>query len=136
MHVWITRRPQIGQAHPAEASLARGRRRGASLGLGGLSSTSYIQRCTSTFLQCTPFDTARTETMVSSTALALSAATLFFSSSVSAGLYPKSSAVLSVDARSYERLIAKSNHTSVSLYSGDKDRLCMNGRSLANSLQD
>lgn len=32
-----------------------------------------------------------------------------------AGLYPKSSAVLSVDAKNYDNLIAKSNHTSVKL---------------------
>lgn len=32
-----------------------------------------------------------------------------------AGLYPKSSAVLSVDAKNYDSLIAKSNHTSVNL---------------------
>jgi protein disulfide-isomerase A6 len=32
-----------------------------------------------------------------------------------AGLYPKSSAVLSVDAKNYESLIAKSNQTSVRL---------------------
>ena len=31
-----------------------------------------------------------------------------------ASLYPKSSAVLQVDGKSYERLIAKSNYTSVS----------------------
>lgn len=30
-----------------------------------------------------------------------------------AGLYPKSSAVLQVDAKDYDRLIAKSNQTSV-----------------------
>lgn len=32
-----------------------------------------------------------------------------------AGLYPKSSAVLSIDAKNYDSLIAKSNHTSVKL---------------------
>lgn len=31
-----------------------------------------------------------------------------------AGLYPKSSPVLEVDAKSYDRLIAQSNYTSVS----------------------
>lgn len=31
-----------------------------------------------------------------------------------AGLYPKSSAVLQVDGKSYDRLIAQSNYTSVS----------------------
>ena len=33
--------------------------------------------------------------------------------SVQAGMYTKTSPVLQVDAKSYERLIAKSNHTSV-----------------------
>lgn len=33
-----------------------------------------------------------------------------------ASLYTKSSPVLQVDAKNYERLIAKSNHTSVSYY--------------------
>ncbi|KAF2435741.1 thioredoxin-domain-containing protein [Tothia fuscella] len=51
--------------------------------------------------------------MVHSTALVFSAASFFFSLPVNAGLYPKSSAVLSVDAKSYDRLIAKSNHTSI-----------------------
>lgn len=35
--------------------------------------------------------------------------------SANAGLYPKSSAVLSIDAKNYDNLIAKSNHTSVKL---------------------
>lgn len=34
---------------------------------------------------------------------------------VHAGLYPKSSAVLSVDGKDYDRLIAQSNYTSVSI---------------------
>ena len=33
---------------------------------------------------------------------------------VQAGMYTKNSPVLQLDARSYERLIAKSNHSSVS----------------------
>jgi hypothetical protein len=53
--------------------------------------------------------------MHSSPALLFSTASFLFSLPVSAGLYPKSSAVLSLDAKSYDRLITKSNHTSVSI---------------------
>ncbi|KAI9734778.1 MAG: hypothetical protein M1818_006765 [Claussenomyces sp. TS43310] len=41
------------------------------------------------------------------------AAILLAAPATAAGLYPKSSAVLQVDAKSYDRLIAKSNHTSI-----------------------
>lgn len=49
---------------------------------------------------------------------ALAAAALLLASpATAAGLYPKSSAVLQVDAKNYDRLIAKSNYTSVSFVS-------------------
>lgn len=52
--------------------------------------------------------------MVYTGALAIAAtAMLLASPATAAGLYPKSSAVLQVDAKSYDRLIAKSNHTSI-----------------------
>ncbi|KAH6610066.1 disulfide isomerase related [Trichoderma cornu-damae] len=47
------------------------------------------------------------------TLLATLAASLAALPLVQAGLYPKSSPVLQVDAKSYDRLIAKSNHTSI-----------------------
>lgn len=48
-------------------------------------------------------------------AAAAAAALLLALPATAAGLYPKSSAVLQVDAKNYDRLIAKSNHTSVRL---------------------
>ncbi|QDS68280.1 hypothetical protein FKW77_010644 [Venturia effusa] len=51
--------------------------------------------------------------MVSSSVLAVSAASLLFSLPVSAGLYAKNSAVLQVTAKTYDNLISKSNHTSI-----------------------
>jgi protein disulfide-isomerase A6 len=54
--------------------------------------------------------------MLSSTALAVSAASVLFSLPVNAGLYTKSSPVLQLNAKSYDQLIAKSNHTSVSYF--------------------
>jgi len=51
--------------------------------------------------------------MLSSTALAVSAASVLFSLPVNAGLYTKSSPVLQLNAKSYDQLIAKSNHTSI-----------------------
>lgn len=53
--------------------------------------------------------------MVYTGALAAAATALLLASpATAAGLYPKSSAVLQVDAKNYDRLIAKSNYTSVS----------------------
>jgi protein disulfide-isomerase A6 len=52
--------------------------------------------------------------MAMSTSLALLAVATLFSAPVNAGLYPKSSAVLSITGKTYDRLIAQSNHTSVS----------------------
>lgn len=52
--------------------------------------------------------------MVYTGALAAAATALLLASpATAAGLYPKSSAVLQVDAKNYDRLIAKSNYTSV-----------------------
>ncbi|KAL5345442.1 hypothetical protein ACLOAV_009815 [Pseudogymnoascus australis] len=52
--------------------------------------------------------------MVYTGALAAAAtALLLVSPATAAGLYPKSSAVLQVDAKNYDRLIAKSNYTSI-----------------------
>jgi hypothetical protein len=59
--------------------------------------------------------TASLIAMVHATILTSAAAALLLALPASAaGLYPKSSAVLQVDAKNYDRLIAKSNHTSVS----------------------
>jgi protein disulfide-isomerase A6 len=53
--------------------------------------------------------------MVHVTALTAAAAALLLALPCSAGgLYAKNSPVLQVDAKNYDRLIAKSNHTSVS----------------------
>jgi hypothetical protein len=53
--------------------------------------------------------------MVHPTALTAAAAALLLALPCSAGgLYAKNSPVLQVDAKNYDRLIAKSNHTSVS----------------------
>jgi hypothetical protein len=52
--------------------------------------------------------------MVNSAFLAAAAAGAFFASPASAAMYLKSSPVIQVDAKNYESLIAKSNHTSVS----------------------
>lgn len=49
--------------------------------------------------------------------IAATAALLLASPAYAGGLYPKSSAVLQVDAKNYDSLIAKSNYTSVSLES-------------------
>lgn len=46
--------------------------------------------------------------------LAATAAYLLLSPAEAAGLYTKGSPVLQVDGSNYDRLIAKSNHTSVS----------------------
>ncbi|TID17385.1 putative pdi related protein a protein [Venturia nashicola] len=51
--------------------------------------------------------------MVSSSTLAVSAASLLFSLPVNAGLYTKNSAVLQVTSKNYDSLITKSNHTSI-----------------------
>lgn len=40
--------------------------------------------------------------------------------SVHAGLYPKSSAVLSLDGKDYDRMIAQSNYTSVGISKHNK----------------
>jgi hypothetical protein len=48
-----------------------------------------------------------------STIVAGAAALLLASPAAAAGLYHKSSPVIQVDAKSYDRLIAKSNYTSV-----------------------
>lgn len=55
--------------------------------------------------------------MVHATTLtsAAAAALLLALPATAAGLYPKSSAVLQIDAKNYDRLIAKSNYTSVRL---------------------
>lgn len=52
--------------------------------------------------------------MVSHKALVAAAVAFFLSPPALAGMYPKNSPVLQVDAKSYDKLIAKSNHTSVS----------------------
>ncbi len=55
------------------------------------------------------------------------------------GIYTKSSPVLQVDAKSYDKLIARSNHTSVCLHSFSAlrvtDSLSDSGVSLANPLR-
>ncbi|OJD29453.1 disulfide isomerase [Diplodia corticola] len=51
--------------------------------------------------------------MVSHKALAAAAAAFFLSSPALAGMYPKNSPVLQVEAKDYNSLIAKSNHTSI-----------------------
>ncbi|KAK3067044.1 hypothetical protein LTS18_001338, partial [Coniosporium uncinatum] len=51
--------------------------------------------------------------MVHTTALAAVAASLLLAFPVEASLYTKNSAVLQVDGKSYDRLIAKSNYTSI-----------------------
>jgi protein disulfide-isomerase A6 len=52
--------------------------------------------------------------MVHSSTIAVAAAALLGALPVNAGLYPKSSAVLQLDGKNYDRLIAQSNYTSVS----------------------
>ncbi|KIW07852.1 protein disulfide-isomerase domain [Verruconis gallopava] len=51
--------------------------------------------------------------MALSTSLALAAAAAIFSTPAHAGLYPKSSAVLSITGKTYDTLIAQSNYTSI-----------------------
>lgn len=52
--------------------------------------------------------------MVQAKALVAATAALLLASQANAGgLYPKSSAVLQVDAKNYDALIAQSNYTSV-----------------------
>jgi protein disulfide-isomerase A6 len=51
--------------------------------------------------------------MVHTTALTVAAAALLAALPVNAGLYSKSSPVVQVDAKNYDRLIAQSNYTSV-----------------------
>lgn len=53
-------------------------------------------------------------TMVSHKALAAAAVAFFLSPPALAAMYPKNSPVLQVGAKDYDKLIAKSNHTSVS----------------------
>jgi protein disulfide-isomerase A6 len=53
--------------------------------------------------------------MVHTTTLTVAAAALLAALPANAGLYPKSSAVVQVDAKNYDRLIAQSNYTSVGL---------------------
>lgn len=57
--------------------------------------------------------------MHSSGLVATGVAVLAALPAVQAGLYPKSSPVIQVDGKSYDRVIAKSNHTSVSNYSSN-----------------
>jgi protein disulfide-isomerase A6 len=51
--------------------------------------------------------------MILSASIGLVAAALFLYAPVNAGLYPKSSAVLSLTGKTYDKLIAQSNYTSV-----------------------
>lgn len=51
--------------------------------------------------------------MVHTNSLAVAAAALLAALPVNAGLYSKSSPVVQVDAKNYDRLIAQSNYTSV-----------------------
>lgn len=51
--------------------------------------------------------------MVHTTPIAVVAAALLAALPVNAGLYSKSSPVVQVDAKNYDRLIAQSNYTSV-----------------------
>jgi protein disulfide-isomerase A6 len=51
--------------------------------------------------------------MVYTRAITVAAAALLSALPVNAGLYPKGSAVLQVDGKSYDRLIAQSNYTSI-----------------------
>jgi protein disulfide-isomerase A6 len=55
--------------------------------------------------------------MAFSASLAIAAAAALLANPVDAGLYPKNSAVLSLTGKTYESLIAQSNHTSVSVNS-------------------
>ena len=55
--------------------------------------------------------------MVHTSAITVAAAALLTALPVNAGLYSKSSPVLQVDAKNYDRLIAQSNYTSVFLHS-------------------
>lgn len=52
--------------------------------------------------------------MVSHKALTAAAVAFFLSPTALAGMYPKNSPVIQVEAKNYDSLIAKSNHTSVS----------------------
>jgi protein disulfide-isomerase A6 len=47
--------------------------------------------------------------------VASAAALLLASPALGAGFYSKTSPVLQVDAKNYDRLVAKSNHTTVSI---------------------
>jgi len=51
--------------------------------------------------------------MVHTGAITVAAAALLAALPVSAGLYSKSSPVIQIDAKNYDRLIAQSNYTSV-----------------------
>ena len=53
--------------------------------------------------------------------IAAATAILLASPAYAGGLYPKSSAVLQVDAKNYDSLIAKSNYTSVSYHCTELD---------------
>lgn len=55
--------------------------------------------------------------MALSTSLVLLTAAGLLTAPVNAGLYPKNSAVLSITGKTYDKLIAQSNHTTVSKYS-------------------
>ena len=57
--------------------------------------------------------------MVHTGAITVAAAALLSALPVSAGLYSKSSPVLQIDAKNYDRLIAQSNYTSVRMQSLD-----------------
>ena len=56
-------------------------------------------------------------------ALAIAATALLAALPVQAGLYPKSSAVLQVDGKNYDRLIAQSNYTSVCSFSSNVQKI-------------
>jgi len=57
--------------------------------------------------------------MVHTGAITVAAAALLAALPVNAGLYSKSSPVIQVDAKNYDRLIAQSNYTSVcTFYNG------------------
>jgi hypothetical protein len=73
--------------------------------------------------------------MVHAKALTAAAAALLLALPCSAGgLYAKNSPVLQVDAKNYDRLIAKSNHTSVSTETRKQWSLADIWASLSNSM--
>ena len=53
--------------------------------------------------------------MVHTTAITVAAAALLAALPVHAGLYTKNSPVVQIDGKNYDRLIAQSNYTSVSI---------------------